>query len=59
MRGIARHGEDAAIVAMCRTLNFAVIAEGVETVEQRDALLACGCEAFQGYLYGRPAPAGH
>ena len=63
VRGIARHGEDAAIVAaivaMCRTLNFAVIAEGVETVEQRDALLACGCEAFQSYLYGRPAPAGH
>ena len=29
-----------------------VVAEGVETAAQRDALLAAGCEIVQGYLYG-------
>jgi EAL domain-containing protein (putative c-di-GMP-specific phosphodiesterase class I) len=33
-----------------------VIAEGVETVVQRDALLALGCVYGQGYLYSRPQP---
>lgn len=35
------------------------IAEEVETEAQRDQLLALGCRYFQGYLYGRPAPAMH
>lgn len=34
-----------------------VVAEFVETAEQRDALLALGCEVFQGYLYSPPLPA--
>jgi EAL domain-containing protein (putative c-di-GMP-specific phosphodiesterase class I) len=33
-----------------------VIAEGVETAAQRDFLIAHGCHAFQGYLFGRPLP---
>jgi len=46
-----------AIIALGRSLQFAVIAEGVETEAQRDQLLRDGCEQAQGYLYGRPAPA--
>jgi EAL domain-containing protein (putative c-di-GMP-specific phosphodiesterase class I) len=34
-----------------------VIAEGVETAEQRNMLAELGCDAFQGYFFGHPAPA--
>lgn len=44
------------IIAMSRTLGLAVIAEGVETEEQRDFLERHGCQAFQGYLFGKPVP---
>ena len=46
-----------AIVALGHSLNMKVIAEGVETIEQRDLLAAYGCDAFQGYYFGRPMPA--
>ncbi|MBB6187783.1 diguanylate cyclase (GGDEF)-like protein [Rhodanobacter sp. MP7CTX1] len=49
----------AAILALARALNIQVIAEGIETKVQRDALLAMGCEMGQGYLLGRPAPIEH
>jgi EAL domain-containing protein (putative c-di-GMP-specific phosphodiesterase class I) len=42
------------IVAMARILNLDVIAEGVETEEQRQFLLSSGCKNFQGFLLGRP-----
>lgn len=42
--------------ALCRDLNIVLVAEGVETIAERDALLAIGCNYFQGYLFGRPAP---
>ena len=44
------------IVALADSMNLAVIAEGVETEEQRDALSAIGCRFYQGYLFGRPVP---
>jgi diguanylate cyclase (GGDEF)-like protein len=49
----------AAIVALARALHIQVIAEGVETLAQRSALLAMGCELWQGFLLGRPAPISH
>ena len=46
-----------AIVAMARSLGLSVVAEGVETDEQRMILLSLGCTRFQGYLFGKPKPA--
>jgi len=43
-----------AIVAMAQNLGLSVIAEGVETLEQRDFLAEHGCLAFQGYLFSKP-----
>jgi len=44
------------ILSMARSLKIAVIAEGVETELQSILLRQFGCHAFQGYLFGRPAP---
>ena len=49
----------AAVIAMARALDMQVVAEGIETDEQRSALMALGCELGQGYLLGRPAPVSH
>ncbi|HEV2608107.1 MAG TPA: EAL domain-containing protein, partial [Xanthomonadaceae bacterium] len=48
----------AAVIAMAHALEMDVVAEGIETTEQRDALMALGCVFGQGYLLGRPAPIG-
>jgi diguanylate cyclase (GGDEF)-like protein/PAS domain S-box-containing protein len=45
-----------AIIVMAHKLNLQVIAEGVETAEQRDLLLAAGCDYAQGYYFARPMP---
>jgi predicted signal transduction protein with EAL and GGDEF domain len=45
-----------AVLAMGRSLGFHVIAEGVETEEQRNFLLNEGCVQGQGYLFAKPMP---
>jgi diguanylate cyclase (GGDEF)-like protein/PAS domain S-box-containing protein len=45
-----------AILAMSRSLELEVVAEGVETQNQHELLLTRGCEMFQGYLFGKPVP---
>jgi diguanylate cyclase (GGDEF)-like protein len=44
------------IVGLSRALGVHTIAEGVETENQATLLRAAGCEAVQGFLFGRPAP---
>jgi len=46
-----------AIVGMARGLGLEVVAEGVETEEQLERLIALGCDGAQGYLLGRPGGA--
>ena len=43
------------IVLMARRLSMSIVAEGIETAEQRDYLAALGCQVGQGYLFGRPS----
>jgi diguanylate cyclase (GGDEF)-like protein/PAS domain S-box-containing protein len=47
----------AAIIAMARSLKLRVVAEGVETRAQMQALLAEGCHLMQGWLFARALPA--
>jgi len=42
------------IINLCSNLNLKVIAEGVETLEQKDFLVKNGCRFIQGYLYSKP-----
>lgn len=44
-------------VGLSSTMGFKVIAEGVETTAQEEALMAIGCHMCQGYLYSKPLPA--
>jgi diguanylate cyclase (GGDEF)-like protein len=54
--GVSEHAEFIAqtIVEMAHTLHLKVVAEGVETQEQRDILVHMGCDELQGYLFAKP-----
>jgi len=58
IEGVASDPRDLAvlrgIIAMARALDLSVIAEGIETEEQRDVAVREGCDVLQGYLPGRP-----
>jgi EAL domain-containing protein (putative c-di-GMP-specific phosphodiesterase class I) len=60
VRDVLKSANDAAIVrtilSLAQSMELAVVAEGVETRGQHEFLAQCGCKAFQGYLFGRPAP---
>ena len=60
IRDMTTDADDAAIVtgiiALAHSLRLAVVAEGVETREQRDALIGLECDTLQGYLLSRPLP---
>ena len=43
------------ITGICHQMNVAVVAEGVESEAERDALISAGCRLFQGYLFAKPA----
>lgn len=47
----------AAVVGIARAFDMKVVAEGIETAEQLEAVRAMGCDSVQGYLLARPAPA--
>jgi EAL domain-containing protein (putative c-di-GMP-specific phosphodiesterase class I) len=61
VRDVLTDPNDAAIartiLGLGHTLGLEVIAEGVETADQRDFLALHGCRAFQGFLFGRPVAA--
>jgi diguanylate cyclase (GGDEF)-like protein/PAS domain S-box-containing protein len=60
VRDVLTDPNDAAIVqtvlSLGKSFGLTVVAEGVETLGQRDFLVLHGCKVFQGYLFGRPVP---
>jgi len=46
-----------AVIALANSLNLKIIAEGVETKEQKDFIVKSGCANIQGYYYSRPVSA--
>ncbi len=60
VREVTHNASDASIVktviALGKGLGLSVIAEGVETAEQKQLLAELGCDLYQGYFFGRPQP---
>jgi diguanylate cyclase (GGDEF)-like protein len=60
INGIPTNKKDCAIVKaiidLAKSLDLYIIAEGIETEEQKDFLIRNGCDAIQGYLFSRPIP---
>ncbi len=56
LRKLSVRGQEmlASLIGMAKTLGIHTLTEGVETEEQRQFLVAAGCEAQQGYFYSRP-----
>jgi EAL domain-containing protein (putative c-di-GMP-specific phosphodiesterase class I) len=44
------------MTALCKDMGMMVVGEGVENIEERDALIELGCDLLQGYLFAKPAP---
>ncbi|HYO94317.1 MAG TPA: EAL domain-containing response regulator [Polyangiaceae bacterium] len=47
----------ASMTTLCKDMGLLVVAEGVETPQERDTLIALGCDLLQGFLFARPGPA--
>ncbi|WPC07102.1 EAL domain-containing protein [Pseudomonas benzenivorans] len=60
VRDLAQDSDDAAIVsavvALGQALNLRIVAEGVETLQQKSFLTNLGCNVLQGFLLGHPLP---
>lgn len=58
VRGIAQEETKqrlvGSIMALCKDMGMLVVAEGVETEEERDTLVSLGCDLLQGYLFAKP-----
>jgi diguanylate cyclase (GGDEF)-like protein len=61
VRGLPEDAEDTsiakAVILLAQSLNLKIIAEGVETIEQKEFLVNNGCANIQGYFYSKPLPA--
>lgn len=60
VKGLPHDNEDSgivkALITLSKSLKLSIIAEGVETVEQKNFLIENGCTMIQGYLYAKPMP---
>jgi EAL domain-containing protein (putative c-di-GMP-specific phosphodiesterase class I) len=54
--GVDKSALARAIIGLGETLNLKTVAEGVESVEQCEALIELGCEMGQGYFFAPPLP---